>query len=268
MTRIRLFKSAKYLLATGFVYTLLQPLPSSAQQDISALLTQADEMNIKGEYSAAVELLRPALNANPGNHDLLCSMSDNMTAWARHMPEESRDEKAAKEARYEEALSLARRAVEVDDQQAEGWFQVGQSLGRLALYHGGKTKVNMSKEVKEVFEKALALDPQHPGALHGLARWHREVANLSWILKLAAKIIYGGLPPASNEEAVRLFKEALTVEPDNVNHHLELGKTYLEMKEKDLARQEFETVQQLPAIDFEDTKYKEEAEQLLRKLRR
>ena len=213
-------------------------------------------------------MLRTALRSDPDNYQLLCSISDNVTGRARHMPEDSRADKAAKEAVYEEALTFARHAVEVNEGHGEGWFQVGQALGRLALFRGGKTKVEMSKEVKQVFEKALELDPRHAGALHGLARWHREVANLSWFLMTFAKILYGGLPPASNEEAVNLFKRAIEVEPDNVSHHLELGKTYLEMKEKDLARQEFETVGRLPAVFFEDAQYKEEAEQLLRRLRR
>ena len=268
MTTIRLPNFSKYVLASALLSVLIPSVASRAQLDIPSLLEQAEELNVRGEYSAAVDLLRRALGPDHDNYQVLCAISDNITGMARHMPEENRDDKAAKETMYEEALTYGRRAAELDGNHAEGWFQVGQALGRLALFRGGKTKVEMSKEVKQVFEKALELDPRHAGALHGLARWHREVANLSWVLMTFAKILYGGLPPASNEEAVNLFERAIEVEPDNVNHHLELGKTYLEMKEKDLARGEFETVGRLPTVFFEDTQYKEEAEQLLRRLRR
>ena len=193
---------------------------------------------------------------------MLCDMADNLTDWARIMEDEKEQE-----ARYEEAVAFALRAVAADSSSAQGWFQYGKAYGRLALFKGGKTKVNMSREVKVAFEKAIEIDPRHAGSLHGLARWHREVANLSWLLKTAAKIIYGGLPSASNEEAVRLFEQAIEIEPDSITHHLELGKTWLEMKEKEKARAEFELVLALPEGDAEDPEWKVEAEELMKKTR-
>lgn len=266
MARIRLQKSSIHLLTATLALLFLHAPAASAQQDISTLISRIDDLYNSGDYAGALGILRPALRENPANYDLLCRMAETLTDQTRIIAKTAKKDEV--ETRYEEAVTYARRAVEANNRDAEGWFQVGKALGRLALYRGGKEKVNMSKEVKEDFEKSLSFDRQHPGALHGLARWHREVANLSWILKTAAKIVYGGLPPASNEEAVRFFKEALTVEPETITHHLELGKTYLEMKEKELARTEFETVLRLPASDPDDPEWKEEAEQLLAKIRK
>jgi len=240
--------------------------PVSAQQDVASVVAQADALYDTGEYLQAAELIRPALAAAPDNYLLLCKLSDNITEWARIDSENSTKDES--EARYEEAAGYARRAVEVERNDAEGWYQLGKALGRLALFRGGKEKVNMSKEIKEVFEHAIQLDSQHASALHGLARWHREVANLGFVLKAAAKIVFGGLPPASNEQAVALFERAITIEPQNCSHHLELGKTYLEMREKEMAAEEFETVLSLPESDPDDPEWKAEAEQLLSKIRR
>ncbi len=261
MSSIRLYKSAEYVLAFSLAVLMLAPIPARAQQDISQLQTRVDVLNIAGEYAAAVDLIRPALNADPDNYVLLYLISDNITGLARHL------DKKEQEPMYEEAVAFARRAISAHTSDAQGHFQLGQALGRLALHRGGKKKVDMSKETKEGFEKSLSIDPSHPGALHGLARWHREVANLSWALKTVAKIIFGGLPPATNEESVSLFLRALQEEPDNINHHLELGKTYLELDQDNMARQEFETAGRLPAVFFEDAGYKEEASELLRKIR-
>ncbi len=261
MSSIRLYKSAEYVLAFSLAVLMLAPIPARAQQDISQLQARVDVLNIAGEYAAAVDLIRPALSADPDNYVLLHLMSDNITGLARLL------DKKEQEPMYEEAVAFARRAVAANSADAEGHFQLGQALGRLALHRGGKKKVDMSKEIKEVFEKSLSIDPRHPGSLHGLARWHREVANLSWALKTVAKIIFGGLPPATNEESVSLFLRALQEEPDNINHHLELGKTYLELDQDNMARQEFETAGRLPAVFFEDAGYKEEAAELLRKIR-
>ena len=196
-------------------------------------------------------LIQPALEGFPSDHYLLCKLADNLTDWARVTEDEDEQE-----ARYGEAVEVARKAVESDTLSAEGWFQFGKAYGRLALFKGGKTKVRMSREVKTNFERSIDIDARHAAALHGLARWHREVANLSWFLKTAAKIIYGGLPPASNEEAVALFERAIAIEPNMISHHLELGKTWLEMKEKDNARAEFERVLAMPETDADDPEWK------------
>ena len=84
---------------------------------------------------------------------------------------------------------------------------------------------------------------------------------------MAAKILFGGLPEASNEEAVELFRRAIALEPEIIIHHLELGITYLEMKKKELARAEFETVMRLPVRREADRASRAEAERLLRGIR-
>lgn len=248
-------------IAAGF---LLLVLPSSglAQGPDQELISRVDALNAAGSYQEAVALMNRALDRNGSEHALQWRMAESLTNWARKSPEDEI------EPRYGEAVTWARRAVQTDDTDAQAWFHLGKALGRLALFKGGKAKVNMSKEVKEDFEKALELKPDHALALHGLARWNREVANLSWILKTAAKIIYGGLPPASNEQAVTLFKKAIALEPDNIAHHLELGKTYLEMKQKADAAAEFDECLRLPATRPDDPEWKEEAEQLLSKIRK
>lgn len=131
---------------------------------------------------------------------------------------------------------------------------------------GGKKKVRLSKEVKQEALKALELDPNDDLAHHVLARWNREVANLSGLLKVFAKILYGGLPPASNEEAIKHFKKAIEINPEYINHHLELGITYQKMKKWQLAKEEFERVASLPIKDSDDKDHKAEAAQRLQKV--
>jgi len=237
------------------------PVLAGAQVD-PTLLGQIDDLLGDGAYAEAIPILRDALTGAPDSYDLLYRLSDALTEHARDLDED------AAEPVYEESLTFARRATGIRADDAEGWFMLGKALGRLALFRGGKEKVNMSKDVKDSFEQAISLDAEHAGAIHGLARWHREVANLSWVLKTAAKIIYGGLPPASNEEAVQLFERAIELEPDHINHHLELGKTWLEMRERDRARSEFEIALSLPPTEPDDDRNLEEAEQLLARIRR
>jgi tetratricopeptide (TPR) repeat protein len=220
-----------------------------------------DGDHLAGRYQAALAAIEREMQKDPRDYGMLWRKAENLTDWARVSPKEEQ------EPRYEEAAAAARLAVEVRDSDAEGWFQLGKAQGRLALFRGGKKKVEMSREVKDEFEKALAIKPDHPGALHGLARWHREVANLPWILKTAAKIIYGGLPPASNEQAIELFRKAITLEPDNIVHHLELGKTLLEIKDREGARAEFQKALDLPVARADDPEWQAEASSELARIR-
>lgn len=170
---------------------------------------------------------------------------------------------------YYTAEKWARKAVAVCPDVPNAHFFIAVAAGKLALYEGGKRKVNRSKEVKAEAEKALELDESLHGAYHVLGRWHRELANLSWILKVAAKIIYGGVPPgASNEAAVANFKKAIEIRPDWINHHKQLGLTYMKMKEWQLAQEAFETALNLPIADHQDEHHKQECRKLLEKVRK
>lgn len=235
------------------------------QQGLTEQLALVSELDRRGDYDRALEVLRPLLRDNPDHYDILCWMAEILVDKSEVVARASSQREA--KPICQEAVSCARRAVELLPDGAEGWFQVGQATGNLSQLPGGRETVDLAHESKSAFEKAISLDPNHTGALHGLGRWHRSVANLSGAMKLAAKIFYGGLPKASNKEAVRLFESAISLEPDVIIHHLELGKTYLEMRKKDLARSEFETVLRLPVASYFDTSRKEEARQLLGRLR-
>ncbi len=257
-TTIRRPALAGMVLATAI---LLSPRSTAAcQQGLNDQLTTVSELNASGEYDRALQILRPLLRSAPDDYMLLCWMAEILVDKSEVILRDvtPRDAKPV----CQEAVLNARRAVEVNPDDAEGWFQVGQTTGMLSQLPGGRETIDMAAESKSAFERAIST-----GAIHGLARWHYCVANLPRALKLAARIFYGGLPPASNEEAVRLYRSAISLEPDVILHHLELGKTYLEMREKALARAEFETVLRLPEAYHSDSNRKLEARRLLSEMR-
>ena len=227
-----------------------------------ALLRQLDE---GGEYLSALEILRPLLRDYPDECNLRCLAAEVLTDRSAALCASG----AGREAKplCEEAVSHARRATEIDPSEAEGWFQLGQSLGILSQLPGGLETAGYARESRAAFEEALAREQDHVPAIHGLARWHREVANLSSFKKLAAKLFCSGLPTASNEEAILLFERAIQLDPESLIHHLELGRTWLMMKEKERARAAFEAVMRMPARSPPELAMKEEAARLLAALR-
>jgi len=74
--------------------------------------------------------------------------------------------------------------------------------------------------------------------------WMGELFNpkvpFSHIDKMFAKMIYGGLPPASRDDAVKYLEESTALSPKVVEHHLELAKCYIAVKKNDAARKDNE----------------------------
>ena len=159
---------------------------------------------------------------------------------------------------------IARRCGALHPDSAEGHFFLAVAVGRVALMVGGKKKIALSKEVKVEAEKALEINPKHDGAMHAIGRWNYELANLSWFLKAAAKIIYGGVPTgASNEQAKAWFEKALAISADKPVHHLWLGETLIELEDYTNARKHLEACVALKDFFWDDPKNKAQAQERL-----
>ena len=163
----------------------------------------------------------------------------------------------------EQALEYARRALALDPHNAKAHLSVAVCLGRLTDFVGNKTKLEYSKVIKEETEKSLALDATDDFAWHLLGRWHFGVANVNGVLKGLARLIYGGMPPATNADALRCLKKAAALAPHRIMHHAELAHVHKAMGKHDLAMQEWRRVLTLHGADSEDEDYLKEARRAL-----
>jgi hypothetical protein len=62
------------------------------------------------------------------------------------------------------------------------------------------------------------------------------------------------------------LSQAILLAPQRVSHHIELGRTYVAMGKKDLARSELETGLALPSIEKDDEVSKARGREVLAKL--
>lgn len=166
----------------------------------------------------------------------------------------------------EKGLAYAQRAIAIDPDDAEAQLAVGICYGRLAPLLDNKTKISYSKLVKEHVERALQLDPSLDYGYHVLGAWNYEVAGLNLVLRILAKLIYGGVPSASYEDAVKDFKKAVELAPQRVSHHVELGRAYAALGQKELARAELNKGLALPNREKGDPATKERGREALSKL--
>jgi tetratricopeptide (TPR) repeat protein len=130
---------------------------------------------------------------------------------------------AARKRFAQAALDHAQRAAALQPDNAVNVLSLAICHGKLAVYSDTQAKIRYSRLVKEEAERALALDPLYAWAHHVLGRWHYEVAALGTTSRFFVRMLYGGLPAASFDQAIEHLQRATQLEPDELNHWLELG---------------------------------------------
>lgn len=239
------------------------PLSHAQRPDSTALdsaLVRVDEMRGGGQFRDALSRLSELRSEHGDQVEILWRISMTRVDVGK-----TADSDGAAKEHYREALRLAETALTVDASNAHAHLARAVAEGRLALGAGTQERVQRSRAVKTHADRAIEINPNLPGAFHVRGRWHREVADLNFLERTVVRTVYGGLPDASFEQAVRDFERALELE--NVRfHHLELAKTYLKMDRPADARTHLQTVIDLPAREPFAQQYKEEAQELLNEL--
>lgn len=223
-----------------------------------SLVQQGDNEDRKGHHRAALTCFRAAEKLDPQNVGVLLRIAKQYS----DLIAETKPEEAARMI-ADKALDYSRRAVELDPQSAKGRLSLAVAYGRLTDFVGNKVKLEYSKLIKEEAVKSIELDPSDDFAWHVLGRWHFGVSNVNAMLKAMARLVYGGMPAASNEDAAKCLKKAAEIAPQRIIHHSELARVYTAMGKKELATREWQTVLALPAVDKEDEKDKREAQAIL-----
>lgn len=189
--------------------------------NVDALLAEAAAAEQRLESVRALELYLRADALRPNNAAILQKIARQYSDLTTAQPTVEEKKRYA-----QTALDYALRAVALDPSDAVNVLSLAVCHGKLAVYSDTRTKVRYSRLVKEEAERALALDPKYAWAHHILGRWHHEVASLGVTARWAVRLFYGGLPAASPEEAVKHLEQAVALEPEELNHHLELGFAY------------------------------------------
>ena len=162
---------------------------------------------------------------------------------------------------------FARRCVALYPDTSEAHFFLAVAIGQMTKVVGGKRKIELSKDVKREAEAALALDPTHAGAMHVLGRWNYEIAGLGWLSKVAAKLVYGGVPPgATYQQAKEWFERAIVARPAMPLNHLWLGETLIKLDDYRGAREELQMCLALDDVLWDDPLTKARAQKLLHEI--
>jgi len=239
----------------------LLAVPRLGAADAGDAVAAGDSAYARADLAAALPLYQRALAAEPA-FGTLCRIT--------RVESELGEDATGEEQRRLIASSVehARAAVAMAPDSALGHLWLAATLGRQAIREGPKTRLALSREIKTEVDRSIEIDPGIGRAYHVRALWNRKVASLSTIERLAASAVLGGVPKgASMENAVSDLERAIELEPDYLNHHLELARTYLQLKRRDDARRELERVLALPPTSNpRDPVFQERARDLLARL--
>ena len=209
----------------------------------------------------AVEMLSAARQGAADRVDLLVTLSRASSDLVDAQAKKKKTADAGKSAKS--AVETAERAVQLAPKNAEAHLALAIACGKLTDYVDNSTKMQLSRRIRDEAEATIALNPRSDLAYHILGRWNYGIATLNPVLKLAARMAYGALPPASLEKAATLLEEAAALKPQRVMHHQHLAVVYRAMSKKEKATEQWKLVLQLPAADADDEEAKKEARSAL-----
>ena len=234
---------------------------SSAFADFAELVKSGDVHDAKYQFDQALKFYLPAEKLDPDNAVLLVKISRQYALRMADLPRQ-----ADKIASGRTALAYAERAVAAAPGDCDPHLAVAICLGKLTPYLGAREKVEASRKIKISADKAVKIDPRNDYAWHLLGRWHQSLANLGGTTRALAGIIYGGLPAASNEEAVKCFQKAISLNPRRLIHVVELGRTYAMMGRAAEARRTIQQGLAMPNQEKDDPETKRRGKESLKEI--
>jgi tetratricopeptide (TPR) repeat protein len=156
-------------------------------QDAAALIARGDSAYAVFSADEALSHYESALAIDSLNADALGKASRTAIDLGEAMTDAGKQKEI-----FRKGERYARAAVRSDSSNAENWFHLARALGRTALSVGVRDRVRYAVEIRRCAQNALAINPDHPGALHVLGMWNAEVKRLSGVELFFARRFLGG----------------------------------------------------------------------------
>ncbi len=236
--------------------------------EISGLLREADALYESFKPEEALKELSKVLQMDPENHGALSKTSRAYIDIGDMIPESTPDWQKKRLKKYSIAEQYARKAIKADPDSTWGHFYVAASLGKTALLSSVPKQLELSREIRQQVETAIALDPQNGFAYHVYGIWHRKMAEIGQMKRMVVAVLYwDSVPKGKLQKSVEYLREAISLNPTVIVSHWELAKTYVVMQKWQLARQSLDAVLELPIELSDDHLHKKNAEKLLQEIK-
>lgn len=240
---------------------LLLTCAAGRAQSAGDLIANGDVFDLRFQPAEALKFYLPAEKLEPGNVDLLLRIARQY----RHLMQDATnpDEKIKLGC---VGKAYAERAVKLAPNESEAHLSIAISDAKMVPMLGNKQKLEASRHLKAEVDRAIALDPGKDLAWHILGCWHQRLADVGVFTRTMAKLAYGGVPPATNDQALKCFQTAIKLNPDRLIHYIELGRTYAQMGQTEDARRFIKKGLSMPDVGKDDPETKRRGRETMGKL--
>lgn len=151
------------------------------------------------------------------------------------------------------ARDAAQRALDAGPPSAAAYVQLARAKGEIAQRTGVMQNLGTAGELKDLFEKALKLDPNDADALVGFALWNLELTQrgVGWL--------YG----ASADRVLPMLEKGVAARPEQVNLHVEYARALRTLGRDAQANEELRRALALPGRTAVDRYEQQRARSLL-----
>jgi tetratricopeptide (TPR) repeat protein len=151
-------------------------------------------------------------------------------------------------------LSAADKAAALDPASAPAVVQQARARGEIARRTGVLRNLDVAPQLRELFDRALALDPDDADALVGLAMWHLELVErgVAWL--------YGG----DRNAILPLLERGVAAAPEQLNLRVEYATALRALGREEAARDQLQIALALPLRNATDAFERQRAEAMLR----
>ncbi|MEJ7739767.1 MAG: hypothetical protein WKF97_20265 [Chitinophagaceae bacterium] len=244
------------------ILSVLLALPfDSLCQDVAVLLKEAEVLEHSRKENEAFKKYLDVIKKKPGHLAALCKASELSSLIGNRQPT-----KSLKLEHFKEARRYAETALQINPNYAEANFVMAMAVGRMALLLSGREKVMAVIDIKKYAEIAVRNDTKNFKAYHVLGKWHYEVSSLSGFERIAAKVLFGGLPASSFAESVKFYEKSCSLKPDLAINYLEVAKAYQKNDQKERAIDVLKQLQTIPVQAADDPRIKREGNEFLKQL--
>lgn len=227
-------------------------------QTIEELIAQAQLLEKQMKEGESLEKYKEALQVSPGH---VYALSQASLLCSREGARQK--DKTVKQDLYNNAKIYAYEALKVEPENAEGNYAMALALAHIGQISGAKEKVAAAKEVKKYADLAIKFKPDYGEAWHLIGKWNFDLYNLGTIEKAAAKVLFGGVPPGTMEEAIAAYEKCLQLKPSFVQNYYDLALAYRQNNQETQGMEVLNQGMKRRPIYQDDPGYKAEMKKML-----
>ncbi|RAJ02248.1 hypothetical protein LX64_03257 [Chitinophaga skermanii] len=187
-------------------------------QSLEDMMAKAKQFEKEMKEPEALEQYKEILKIQPKDVQVLTSAS-----LLSSMEGNRKKDKSEKLAYFTQAQNYAQEAINIDNANARAYYAAAVATGRMGLILGTKERVAASRDTKKYAELAIKFDTTYGEAYYLLGKWNYEVFNMNTVEKAAAKVLFGGMPKASLEEAIANYEKCRKLRPGYILNYYDLG---------------------------------------------